>query len=106
MIGKLSKITAGKMQTHVAGNQVDFAFLAQVAEERNAPRELIEQVRQANSARHVQELVDAAKLAGFYQRLCELAAQQCLAQVAGKLAVDVVLFDFEGQILARVSPSG
>ena len=28
MIGKLSKIAAGKMQTHVAGNQVDCAFLA------------------------------------------------------------------------------
>src|SRR5262249_27346004 len=41
MIGKLSKIAAGKMQTHVAGNQVDCAFLAQLARELCAREELI-----------------------------------------------------------------
>jgi cobalt-precorrin-5B (C1)-methyltransferase len=101
MIGKLSKTAAGKMQTHVAGNQVDCAFLGQVARELGAPEELAAAVGAANTARHVQELVEAAGFTRFFPRLCELAAEQCAAVVAGQLALDVVLFDFDGRILGR-----
>jgi cobalt-precorrin-5B (C1)-methyltransferase len=99
MIGKLSKIAAGKMQTHVAGNQVDCAFLAQVARELGAAEELADAVAHANTARHVQELVEAAGLSSFFGRLCALAADRCAAVAAGRLAVEVVLFDFEGRVL-------
>jgi cobalt-precorrin-5B (C1)-methyltransferase len=99
MIGKLSKIAAGKLQTHVAGNQVDCAFLAGVAGELGAPAELIEAIRQANTARHVQELIEAAGFQPFYPRMCELAAEHCAAAAAGKVAVDVTLFDFDGRSL-------
>jgi cobalt-precorrin-5B (C1)-methyltransferase len=98
MIGKLSKIAAGKMQTHVAGNQVDCAFLAEVARELGAPPGLAEAVAAANTARHVQELVEAAGFGVFFARLCELAAGRCFA-VAERLALEVVLFDFEGRVL-------
>ncbi len=101
MIGKLSKIAAGKMQTHVAGNQVDCVFLAQVARELEAPAELAAAIASANTARHVQELVEGAGLTAFFGRLCELAAEQCTAVIAGKSAVEVVLFDFEGRQLGR-----
>jgi cobalt-precorrin-5B (C1)-methyltransferase len=99
MIGKLSKIAAGKLQTHVAGNQVDCAFLAEVTRELGAPAEVIEAVRQANTARHVQELIEAAGLPAFFTRLCERAAGRCTTAAAGKVAVDVVLFDFDGRTL-------
>jgi cobalt-precorrin-5B (C1)-methyltransferase len=101
MIGKLSKIAAGKMQTHVAGNQVDCAFLAQVARELGATEELAAAIAAANTARHVQELIEAAGFARFCERLCELAAEQCAAVVQGRLQVDVVLFDFEGHLLGQ-----
>jgi cobalt-precorrin-5B (C1)-methyltransferase len=100
MIGKLSKTAAGKMQTHVAGNQVDCAFLGRVARDLGAPAALVDAITAANTARHVQELIDAAGFAHFYPRLCELAAEQCAA-AAGKLAIEVVLFDFEGRVLGR-----
>jgi cobalt-precorrin-5B (C1)-methyltransferase len=103
MIGKLSKMAAGKMQTHVAGNQVDCAFLARVARDAGGSEALAEAVTGANTARHVQELVEAAALTAFYAHLCERAAEQCSAVVAGKLRVDVVLFDFEGRVLGRAA---
>jgi cobalt-precorrin-5B (C1)-methyltransferase len=106
MIGKLSKIAAGKMQTHVAGNQVDCAFLAEVARDLGAPAELCEAVRAANTARHVQELIESAGFTLFYTRLCDLAAERCAAVVAGALAVDVVLFDFDGRLLGRARTGG
>lgn len=99
MIGKLSKIAAGKMQTHVAGNQVDCAFLAQVARELGAAEELAAAVAAANTARHVQELIEAAAFGRFFARLCALAAEKCAAAVDGRVRVEVVLFDFDGRVL-------
>jgi cobalt-precorrin-5B (C1)-methyltransferase len=99
MIGKLSKIAAGKMQTHVAGNQVDTAFLALVAAELGAPEGLSAAIAEANTARHVQELIEAAGFTHFFPRLCELAVEHCAAVAAGKVAIEVVLFDFEGRVL-------
>lgn len=101
MIGKLSKIAAGRMQTHVAGNQVDCAFLSLVASELGAPAELIEAIRAANTARHVQELVEGAAFFRFYDRLCALARERCMEAAKSKLTVQVILFDFEGRILGR-----
>jgi cobalt-precorrin-5B (C1)-methyltransferase len=101
MIGKLSKIAAGRMQTHVAGNQVDCAFLADVARRLGAPAALVEAVGAANTARHVQELIEGAGFAPFYDRLCELAAERCAAAAGGRVAVEVVLFDFDGRTLGR-----
>jgi cobalt-precorrin-5B (C1)-methyltransferase len=101
MIGKLSKTAAGKMQTHVAGNQVDCAFLGETARDLGAPAVLVEAITAANTARHVQELIDAAGFTRFYPRLCELAAEHCAAAASGRLAVEVVLFDFEGRVLGR-----
>src|SRR4029077_19970330 len=101
MIGKLSKTAAGKMQTHVAGNQVDCAFLAQVARDLGAPEDLAAAIAAANTARHVQELVTAAGFSRFSTRLCDLAADKCAAVAPGKLTVEVVLFDFDGRVLGQ-----
>jgi cobalt-precorrin-5B (C1)-methyltransferase len=101
MIGKLSKTAAGKMQTHVAGNQVDCAFLAGVARDLGAPADLADAIAAANTARHVQELIDAAGFTQFYGQLCALAAGHCAAAAEGGLAVEVVLFDFDGGVLGR-----
>jgi cobalt-precorrin-5B (C1)-methyltransferase len=99
MIGKLSKTADGKMQTHVAGNQVDCGFLATVARDLGAPPGLAEVIATANTARHVQELVEAAGFTRFFARLCELAAEQCAA--VAPVAVEVVLFDFDGKVLGQ-----
>lgn len=101
MIGKLSKTAAGKMQTHVAGNQVDCVFLARVARELGASDDLVTAIAAANTARHVQELVEAAGFQRFYPRLCQLAATHCAAVVPGQLSVEVILFDFNGTELGQ-----
>ncbi len=101
MIGKFSKLAQGHFQTHVAGNQVDPPFLANVAATCGASDELQEQIRGANTARHVQELVQAAGLDTFFDRIADVVAERSFDEAGGKLSVDAFLFDFNGRLLGR-----
>jgi cobalt-precorrin-5B (C1)-methyltransferase len=104
MVGKFSKLAKGHFMTHVAGNQVDLAFLAAVAAECGASPELQAEIRAANTARHVQELALAHNLAGLFDRLAELVRTRGLERVGHKLAIEALLFDPDGRLLGH-SPS-
>jgi cobalt-precorrin-5B (C1)-methyltransferase len=99
MIGKLSKIGDGRMQTHVAGAEVNLQKLAEVAQACGATAEVVEQVRQANTARHFQELMLAHDLLIVFNVICERARQAAQTYIHGKVAVDVMLCDFDGSLL-------
>ncbi|MCL4544898.1 MAG: cobalt-precorrin-5B (C(1))-methyltransferase [Chloroflexi bacterium] len=101
MIGKYAKIAQGHLMTHVAGNQVDVSFLAAIAGASGAPASLVSAICKANTARHVQELIVEAGLPQFFQILCDRVLFQCSAHVHGALVLDVILFDFDGTVLAR-----
>ena len=99
MIGKLSKIGDGRMQTHVAGAEVNLQKLAEVARACGATEEVVERVRQANTARHFQELMLAHDLPIVFDVICERARTAAQTYVRGKVAVDVILCDFDGSLL-------
>jgi cobalt-precorrin-5B (C1)-methyltransferase len=101
MMGKLSKMAAGKMQTHVAGSEVDLEFLASVAAEAGGSAALVEQVRAANTARHVLELCKAFGLVGITRLICRKVATACERHAGGALPVHVMLVDFGGALLGR-----
>ncbi len=103
MVGKAAKLAQGRLMTHAAGSEVDTRFLASLAAAAGAPPSLVEAVATANTARHAAELVDAAKLTGFYEQLCGRAADVASAHVEAALPVTVVLTDFDGRELARAS---
>src|SRR5581483_9708408 len=101
MIGKLSKVAQGHFMTHVAGNKVDPEFLAELALEAGASPELAEGVRHANTARHVQEMIEPAGLKRFFDLVCERVSRQCAGLVAGRVQVHTVMFDFDGNVLGE-----
>jgi cobalt-precorrin-5B (C1)-methyltransferase len=103
MVGKMSKIAQGHMMTHVAGNQVDLGFLAAVAADCGASAELQAAIREANTARHFQELALAAGLRDVFDRLAALVCQQCSAVAGGGLELECLLFDFDGSLLGRAA---
>jgi cobalt-precorrin-5B (C1)-methyltransferase len=76
-IGKLAKMAAGVKQTHVKGSKVDMNFLAELAQKCNSNENVIQEIKKANTARHVSEIIQKNKIG--------------------------ILFDFEGNILARKS---
>jgi cobalt-precorrin-5B (C1)-methyltransferase len=101
MIGKLSKLAQGHFMTHVAGNQVDLGFLADVAAAEGADDDLVQQIRGANTARHFQELILASGPHSVFARLSSLVCEQASALVKGTLEVDCYLFDFDATLLGQ-----
>lgn len=101
MMGKLSKMANGRMQTHAAGSEVDMEFLASLAAELNAPAELVAAVRQANTARHVLELCREAGLVGITSLVCRKVVEHCVRHAGGNLAMRACLVDFGGTLLGR-----
>ncbi len=101
MIGKFSKLAQGHFQTHVAGNQVDPEYLAEVAARAGGDEPLLAAIRGANTARHVQELVQGAGLGGFFDLIAAKVADRCAGYVHGALEIEAIMFDFDGQILGR-----
>jgi cobalt-precorrin-5B (C1)-methyltransferase len=109
LIGKMVKTAQGHMQTHVAANQVDLAFLADICRAVDAPPELAVAVAAANTARHFMELCLQHSALAPLQRVVDLALVQCRRFVhaqGGDLALEVVLVDFDGRVLARASDEG
>jgi cobalt-precorrin-5B (C1)-methyltransferase len=106
MIGKLSKMADGKMQTHAAGSEVNMDLLAGLAEELGARPEVLEEIQKANTARHVLELCAREGLVGITSLICRKVADHAEGHVNAQLRVEVELVDFNGVLLGRHPPNG
>ncbi|MGI0003849.1 MAG: cobalt-precorrin-5B (C(1))-methyltransferase, partial [Candidatus Nitrosotenuis sp.] len=100
-IGKLTKMAMGVKQTHVKGSKVDMDFLAKIAAKCGAPSKVQDQIKKANTARHVQEIVVENKTGGFFSAVCSEVHKQMRSHSENKVALDVILFDFDGSVLGR-----
>ncbi|MGH1567662.1 MAG: cobalt-precorrin-5B (C(1))-methyltransferase [Nitrosopumilus sp.] len=102
-IGKLAKMAAGVKQTHVKGSKIDMGFLAELARKCNADENVIGNIKKANTARHVSEIIQENEITGFFDLICSETYKHMRKHSEEKLSIDVILFDFEGNILARKS---
>ena len=102
MIGKMSKIALGHFMTHVAGNQVDPHYLAQLAYECGASAEFRDELRGANTARHFQELIlERGGPRSVFDRICSEVCARGFDLVKGQLTLEAFLFDFDGSVLGH-----
>ncbi|EPX55791.1 Cobalt-precorrin-6 synthase, anaerobic [Cystobacter fuscus DSM 2262] len=101
MMGKLSKMADGRMQTHAAGSEVNMELLATLAAEAGAPETLVTNIRTANTARHVLELCAANGLTHITGLVCQRVVEQCTRHAGGPLEVRAVLVDFNGTLLGQ-----
>ena len=100
-IGKLAKMAAGVKQTHVKGSKVDMSFLAGLATKCNADADIISNIRKANTARHVSEIVKEGNIDGFFDMICKEVHKHMRQHSEGRVPLEIILFDFDGSILAR-----
>jgi cobalt-precorrin-5B (C1)-methyltransferase len=99
-IGKLTKMSMGVKQTHVRGSHVDMEFMARLAYEclPTISGSLLEEIKNANTARHVFEIITASGITGFSDLVCKKVYEHMHEYSKGELQIEVVMFDFDGKV--------
>jgi len=100
-IGKLSKIATGVKQTHVKGSKVNMEFFSELAKKCKAEEKIIQEIKNANTGRNVLEIVLENNVEGFFAHVCSEVYKQMKGNLENKTEIEVILFDFDGNVLAR-----
>jgi cobalt-precorrin-5B (C1)-methyltransferase len=102
-IGKFAKMATGVKQTHVKGSKVDMVFLSELAKKCNAAEDVIQKIKNANTARNVQEIILENNVSGFFSLICSEVYKQMRNHSENKISIEIILFNFDGNVLARYS---
>ncbi len=97
-IGKLSKIAMGIKQTHARGSKIDTNFLAHIAKQFNVSEDIVNEIREANTARHVSEIVIKHNIKGYFDLICKYVVEK-MSRYANNVEIYSILFDFDGNVL-------
>ncbi|HKZ62347.1 MAG TPA: cobalt-precorrin-5B (C(1))-methyltransferase [Nitrososphaera sp.] len=100
-IGKLTKMAGGVKQTHVAGSHVDMEFMARLAAECKASPKVVQEIKRANTARHVSEIITKNNVAGYFDLVCKKVHEQMSEHAKVQLEMEVVMFEFDGRVTGR-----
>jgi len=100
-IGKFAKMATGVKQTHVKGSKVDMNFLSELARQCNADEDIIEKIKNANTARNVQEIILENNIDGFFDLVCSEVHKQMRSHSENKIPMEIILFNFDESVLAR-----
>jgi cobalt-precorrin-5B (C1)-methyltransferase len=101
MMGKFSKVAQGVMMVHSKSAPVDFGFLASVAEEAGASPESVEEIRGANTAAQVGDLMQEQGNPAFFDKLCACCCRAGLREAKGAFALETVIMTMKGAVLGR-----
>ena len=100
-IGKFAKMATGVKQTHVKGSKVNMEFLSELARKCKAEENIIKKIKNANTARNVQEIILERNVKGFFDEICSNVYKQMKSHSESNISIEIILFDFDGNILAR-----
>ena len=100
-VGKFAKMATGVKQTHVKGSKVDMGFLSELAKQCNANEDVIQKIKNANTARNVQEIILENNIDGFFDLICSEVYKQMRGHSENKIPIEIILFNFDENILAR-----
>jgi len=100
-IGKFAKMATGVKQTHVKGSKVDMDFLSGLAKKCDTGEDVIQKIKNANTARNVQEIILENNIDGFFDLICSEVYKQMRDHSENKVPIEIILFNFDGNVLAR-----
>ncbi|XJZ28664.1 cobalt-precorrin-5B (C(1))-methyltransferase [Bacillota bacterium Lsc_1132] len=101
MMGKFSKVAMGSMMVHSRGSSVDFQFLADIANSVGADLALIEEIKNANTASQVGDIMVAHGYSSFFEKLSDYCCLAALKEVGGGITVDTSLYTLKGVFLGE-----
>jgi len=114
MIGKLSKMADGVTQTHQAGSNVNMELLANYAKAKGSSEEIQNEIKKANTARHVLEIckknnipiadlicrdVVRVMMNYAYNKKREELKQDFPKEWIKEFKIDCYMIDFDGNLL-------
>ena len=103
MAGKLTKMGQGLAVTHAWKAEIDRDLLAQCAQEVGAAPDLVEEIRNAETARFAAERLAALGLAVDFHRALAIKALRSLKSCyPGAYRLTVLVCDFDGNFIVRV----
>ncbi|MGE7093944.1 cobalt-precorrin-5B (C(1))-methyltransferase [Lysinibacillus sp. NPDC048646] len=101
MMGKFSKVAQGVMMVHSKSAAIDFNFLAQLAVDIGADEDTVSEVREANTASQVGEIMADKGYQAFFDHLCEACCYSSLHHTRGGLTLSTSIYSMQGQLLGR-----
>ena len=103
MAGKLTKMGQGLAVTHAWKAEIDRDLLAQCAQEVGATPDLVEEIRNAETARFAAERLAALGLAVDFHRALAIKALRSLKSCyPGAYRLTILVCDFDGNFIVRV----
>ena len=103
MAGKLTKMGQGLAVTHAWKAEIDRDLLAQCAQEIGAAPDLVEEIRNAETARFAAERLAALGLAvDFHRALAMKAIRSLKSCYPGAYRLTVLVCDFDGNFIVRL----
>lgn len=106
MMGKFSKVAQGVMMVHSKSAPIDFGFLAKVAEQAGAHEELVSDIKGANTASQVGDMMSESGYHQFFDLLCSSCCEEALKEVNGDLEVDTTIYTLKGDLLGKAVRQG
>ncbi len=100
-IGKLSKMAMGIKQTHVRGSHVSMNYMANLASLCVNSKNIINDIKNANTARHVSEIIIQNNVKNFFDLLCKQVYLEMSNHSNKSMEIEVVMFGFDGKISGK-----
>ena len=101
MMGKFSKVAQGVMMVHSKSAPIDFNFLAELAGDVGVSEAIQQQVREANTASHVGEIMSEHGYDTFFNHLCEACCYSALHHVGSGIELSTFIYSMKGEQLGR-----
>ncbi len=102
-LGKFSKLAKGITQTHAAGSQVDLEFLAELARETGSDESTCREITQANTARHVGEIVEKSGNLAFFSLVCQRILHHLERLSPRPKNIEILLTNFTGELVGKAT---
>ena len=100
--GKFSKLAAGHFETHCSDSSIELEFLAHLAKEAGAKKDIFESIKNANTARQVFFILREQGLKSVYKTVCNKVKVNAEKIVDSKTEIGCMLIGYDNEVVEKL----
>ena len=100
--GKFSKLAAGHFETHCSDSSIELEFLAHLAKEAGAKKDIFESIKNANTARQVFFILREQGLESVYETVCNKVKVNAEKIVDSKTEIGCMLIGYDNEVVEKL----